>query len=648
MDAGLTDAGVDQAGDGDEPLFGGTTFRDAHDATAHGTPDSQSYYALLNIDKNAREGQVRDAYKTLAMAFHPDKHADPERKELAEQTFQEIQRAYEVLSNPEKRAVYDHFGAEGLQTSWSVSMRGQTPQEMQAEFERQARLRREADAESLVKSRGDFTAMINASALFVPATQSMSPIRMQRAPLSFTERLQRVSCAQLVGKHGFDMQVSGRSVVSLSGQMLSRGNLGGGNLMGAVKTQWSPRFFSEMSATLLRPHVLTAKGQYAIDENIFFTYAIVSQTMAAPPSVTLTWGQRLSASSPLTGFTSIKTGSYTIGHWGAAPNGTPLRPDSAALVVGVAKHHHAGAGWTWQCTMAELDQALSLDWTTRVFGSTTVKSGVSLGTATGISAYTSGERRVTENVRVLLGVECGLVSGVLLRVRIVRLGQRVVFPIVLSPSFRADLAAGATLLPAAAIALSHYLYFLPKRRRTVAARLEELRRDNAGAIEQRYVSAEQTRALLWPQAQKRAESEAARDGLVIVQGCYGRRDMFPPPLQLPDEVAADKTRLIAYLKELHLPSSPAPADYQPMWWDVRVLLQMLVTQSQLIIPAGRSKARFALCAVADIQSKLIGFFDPCIGERKHLMVRYVFRGAMHELVVDNEGAVAAPLRSQHV
>ena len=63
---------------------------------------------------------------------------------------------------------------------------------------------------------------------------------------------------------------------------------------------------------------------------------------------------------------------------------------------------------------------------------------------------------------------------------------------------------------------------------------------------------------------------------------------------------------------------------------------MLVTQSQLIIPAGRSK------------SKLIGFFDPCVGERKQLLIRYVFQGALHELVVDDEDAVAAPLRSQQL
>ena len=73
-----------------------------------------------------------------------------------------------------------------------------------------------------------------------------------------------------------------------------------------------------------------------------------------------------------------------------------------------------------------------------------------------------------------------------------------------------------------------------------------------------------------------------------------------------------------------------------MWTDVRVPLQMLVAQGQLVIPAGRSK------------SKLVGFYDPCVGEKKRLFVRYVFRAQLHEFTVDDKDAVAAPLRSQQL
>ena len=65
----------------EEPLFGGTPFRDAHANTTDTIESSaRSYYSLLNVDEDATETQIRDAYKTLAMAFHPDKHPDPHNK----------------------------------------------------------------------------------------------------------------------------------------------------------------------------------------------------------------------------------------------------------------------------------------------------------------------------------------------------------------------------------------------------------------------------------------------------------------------------------------------------------------------------------------------------------------------------------------
>lgn len=526
-----------------------------------------------------------------AVAFHPDKHPDPRHKAMAEDAFRDIQKAYEVLSNTEQRAVYDHFGEAGLQSSWSLTVPGQTPADLRAEMERQARLRQAADAEGLVKSRGEFVASIDASSLFAPTPAPVvTPLRPRPVrPLTLGERLDRVNCTQLVGKHSFEMQTSNTTAVSLSGQMMSRGGMGGGNLIGTVKTHWSPHFFSELSATLLKPHILTSKGQYTVDDNLFFTYAVVAQTLAAPPSVTMTWGQRLSSTSTLTGFSSYKTGAYTIGPWGAGRGGEAVLQDTGALIVGVTKQEPNQPGWTFQTTLSEVDLSVGYDWSMRILGGILIRSGIVLGTGTGFSVFTNGERRVTENIHVMLGMDCGLVSGVQFKVRVSRLGQRIVLPITLSPTFRADLVAAATMVPAAVIALSHYLYFVPRRQRIHAERVAKVRRDNLGAIEQRRVSAEQTRELLRGQALKRAEIEFDRQGVVIVQACYGAKHHFPPPTPVAAEACTNKTELLALVaRPIDVPHGVF-SENQPLWWDVRVPLQMLVSQSQLVIPAGRSK-----------------------------------------------------------
>lgn len=67
----------------------------------------RDYYDILGIGKNATPEEIKKAYRKVAIQFHPDKN--PGNKE-AEEKFKEAAEAYEVLSNPEKRAQYDRFG----------------------------------------------------------------------------------------------------------------------------------------------------------------------------------------------------------------------------------------------------------------------------------------------------------------------------------------------------------------------------------------------------------------------------------------------------------------------------------------------------------------------------------------------------------
>ena len=72
----------------------------------------RDYYEVLGVDKNADDAAIKKAYRTLAKKNHPD--VNPGDKE-AEERFKEINEAYQVLSNPEKRAQYDQFGHDGPQ-----------------------------------------------------------------------------------------------------------------------------------------------------------------------------------------------------------------------------------------------------------------------------------------------------------------------------------------------------------------------------------------------------------------------------------------------------------------------------------------------------------------------------------------------------
>ena len=71
----------------------------------------QDYYVLLGVDRGASDADIKKAYRKMAMKYHPDRN--PDDKE-AEERFKEIQRAYAVLSDGQKRAAYDQFGHAGV------------------------------------------------------------------------------------------------------------------------------------------------------------------------------------------------------------------------------------------------------------------------------------------------------------------------------------------------------------------------------------------------------------------------------------------------------------------------------------------------------------------------------------------------------
>ncbi|KAI7734719.1 hypothetical protein M8C21_015426 [Ambrosia artemisiifolia] len=89
--------------------------------------DNTKYYEILGVPKNASQDDLKKAYRKAAIKNHPDKGGDPEK-------FKELAQAYEVLSDPEKREIYDEYGEDALKEGMGGGGGGHDPFDIFSSF----------------------------------------------------------------------------------------------------------------------------------------------------------------------------------------------------------------------------------------------------------------------------------------------------------------------------------------------------------------------------------------------------------------------------------------------------------------------------------------------------------------------------------
>ncbi|KAG0230083.1 hypothetical protein BGW41_002617 [Actinomortierella wolfii] len=562
-------------------------------------PPTTDYYAVLNISKTASEEDIRDSYKRLSRIFHPDKHGDPALKQAAETKFHLINKAFEVLSNAQTRAIYDTFGEEGLKTKWEVGQKLKTPEELREEYSRLAREHREQELENLVRSRNDITMQLDMSRVFSHREQ-LSPFAGthygKKQKTSILDNLARTEVVQLYMKNSFETQLSTGTQLIVGGQMSSRSGMGGGNIVGTLRHNVNEKMQIELGSSLLRPRIGVLKGTYSIDPLTFVTATAQVRNFQGPPPLVMTFGRRITKGA--TGYMTYRTGEWALGSWGPI---FEYRRDFSSMALGVSGDSD-GKQYQAEFQMGIMQSHLSLDrtWTLADDSATRVRVGGSLSTTGGISAHLGADRKVTEHTKVGLSVEVGLAGGVSISMKVKRLGQSVTVPIVLSHDFNPRLAFWAAVVPTCAATAIELGYIRPKRRRERAEKIAELRRVHADFIANQRKEAEEAIALLRESTARKTKAEQDKDGLVIIEAFYGNLDADPA------------LGLVA---------------------DVTIPVQALVHNSQLSMPGGHSKTH------------IMGFHDPCLGEKKKLKIRYMFKRRLHEVIVNDTASVIAPVRS---
>ena len=86
----------------------------------------EDFYKILEVNKNASEAEIKKAYRKQARKYHPDKFSSSSEAEkaTAEKKFKEVNEAYQILSDPEKRTQYDNFGHAAFEQGGPSSSQG--------------------------------------------------------------------------------------------------------------------------------------------------------------------------------------------------------------------------------------------------------------------------------------------------------------------------------------------------------------------------------------------------------------------------------------------------------------------------------------------------------------------------------------------
>lgn len=234
------------------------------------------------------------------------------------------------------------------------------------------------------------------------------------------------------------------------------------------------------------------------------------------------------------------------------------------------------------------------------------KSGVKVGTK-GLAFFYGAEEEIAMLTRIGGTVVLGTEEGVLLKLRLIRASMAFSLRIQISYLLSIPAVFYATVIPLALYGAFRVLAVAPLLRRQRMKEIEDKRVEKAKEMMEKKHEAEAAVELMAETVERVINTEQAKHGLIIVEAWYGK--LFDT--QQDDGLV------------------------EPKVVDVRIPLQCLIVDSKLILHE-------------NTKVNIPGFYDPCLGERKHLRVQYEFRGALHEVTVSNSEPLIIPRRSHRI
>jgi len=549
--------------------------------------DSPNHYAILNIHKEASDDEVKNAYRVMCVRYHPDKHLDPKNKETAEMIFSRVHKAYEVLSNPQTRMIYDIYGQKGLDAGWDLVERRRTPAEIRQEYERLQREAEERRVEQKTNPKGSVALQIDATNLF-----SDGDGYEEYGSGSWFPEMRGMSISQSI-----EAPLTRSKTAILSGRLQHGRENESGTVNCALRNVFSHQSWGEIEfGTGTGGGELSLKGFRNLDKKRFATVTLTSAL------------KQMHLQAGLQGMVASQLTKNTMGYLSGTYNlaGMLVNRKSPSTVTSTIATNTDHYNFLAQLQLGLVQSHGMVSYTHKLNDETKIKGVVKYG-ANGLVFEYSCEHQITSLSNVGGTISTGPLAGVTLRLKVHRHTQTFDFPIFLSDTFSPSALFYGTVVPVVVFFAVRKLIFLPMLTQQKEKDLEESREKHAKVVAEKKKEAEAAISLMLTTYEQVVAHEQGRHGLIIREAWYGK---FISKNRQTD-------RSTPYVINVTIP------------------LQCLVKNSKLLLGD-------------QPKSELTGIYDPCVNEVKTLKIIYEFRGIVHEAIFQDNEYVACPKQSHRV
>ncbi|XP_048520604.1 dnaJ homolog subfamily C member 11 [Dendroctonus ponderosae] len=542
----------------------------------------QDFYSFLNVPKEASREEINNAYRRLSRMYHPDKHLDPGLKSKAEIMFNKTKKAYEVLSDPHQRAIYDSLGIKGLETEgWEIVQRTKTPAEIRAEYEQLAEERAERQKRQATNPTGNITIAVNATDLFNPYDADLFEDEYDSG---FLGTLPNIEVSSMQFSQGVDFPLTQKDTCTLSGQLHTQNGTGGGGVNMSWRHLFSHKSWAEIEMTAGSGPALSLKGYRTLTKRFFWNGGTILQVTpeGVRPGIMSTLAMQIDKHS--VGYVSYHGGIRSIFSTQIIRD-TECNRYNFSIQVGVP-HSFIQLQYARKLITQELK----------------LKLAVKFGTFGGVVEY-GAEKRISKHSNLSFSVVCGVPAGVKLKIRLSRANQVYSCPIHLCEEIMPSPVFYATIVPLVVYLVVKKGIVEPFLKEEKSKKLEKQKQNNFNKLLEKRKEAMAAQDLMQATYARIKDDEERKNGLVIIKAIYGKIIKDANDVELTNDVL-----------------------------DVTVPVQCLVKDSKLVIHENS-------------KSDLPGFFDPALGEEKMLHVIYNYHEQPHEVTIRDLESLRLPKTS---